>query len=116
MKPEEFVRNINQAIIDDNINIYKDLFATTDINTVTDKYWKEALSLYNDLGSHQKEVLFKIIRQVQVDSLSNIFGILDGRAFIEGQSKDFELIYDGKQLNNDLQDIFLEIDEENRED
>ncbi|GAA4277706.1 hypothetical protein [Aquimarina mytili] len=115
MKPEKFVRNISDSVINENLNVYKDLFETTAIDTVSDEYWKEALGLYNELDSFQKEVLFKIIRQTQVDSISNILGILDGRLYLEGQSSDFELTYDGKKLNNDLQDIFLEIDEESRE-
>lgn len=114
MTPEEFVRNINQVVINDNLDIYKDLFETTNIDTATDKYWKEALSFFNELSDSKKEIFFKIVRQVQVDALSNMFSILDGRTYIEEQSKDFDLVYDDKKLNLDLQDIFLEIDEETR--
>ncbi|PSU16341.1 transposase [Photobacterium kishitanii] len=114
MKPEEFVKKVKQSVIDDNLTIYKDLFKNTDADHVSDLYWKESLTFFKKLSDEEKETMFKIMRQVSVDTVSNIFGILDGISYLEGQSGDFLLTVDNKQeqLNGDLQDIFLEIEEE----
>lgn len=44
MNKEEFVTLLHQSIIKENRNFYRDIFNNTDINEVTDRYWKEALT------------------------------------------------------------------------
>ncbi|AJQ94842.1 hypothetical protein [Gynuella sunshinyii] len=114
MKPEEFVKKIRQSVLDENIAIYKDLFANTEIDQASDPYWQEALGLFKKLGDKEKETLFKIMRQVSVDTISNLFALLDGVSCLEDQDGDFSLTIENekKQLNGDLQDIFLEIEED----
>lgn len=113
MKPEEFVKKIRQSVLDENIAIYKDLFEGTSIDQATDLYWIEALGLFNKLSDDDKKILFKIMRQVSVDTISNIFALFDGINFLEDQTENFSLTLNDKQerLNGDLQDIFLEIEE-----
>jgi len=114
MKPEEFVKKIRQSVLDENIAIYKDLFANTEVDQVSDPYWHEALGLFNKLSDEEKETLFKIMRQVSVDAISNLFALLDGVSCLEDQDGDFSLTIENEQeqLNGDLQDIFLEIEED----
>ncbi|WP_430906563.1 hypothetical protein [Maribacter sp. 2-571] len=112
MKPEEFVNSIKELVINENLNIYKDLFETTNVDDVTDLYWKNALSFFRLLSDSQKSVFYQILRQVEVDTVSNIFAVLDGVTFLEGQERDFILEYEGKKVNVDLQDIFLESEED----
>lgn len=114
MKPEEFVKKIRQSVLDENIAIYKDLFETTEVDQASDPYWKEALDLFEKLGDKEKETLFKIMRQVSVDTISNMFALLDGVICLEEQDGEFSLTIENKQeqLNGDLQDIFLEIEED----
>ncbi len=49
------------------------------------------------------------MRQVIVDTLSNVFGVLDGSTPLENYRDYFHLAYgdDPQDLNGDLQDIFL---------
>ncbi len=115
MKPEKFVSNIRQSILADNLIIYRELFNETEIDQATDKYWKEALQLYKKLDKDDQEILFKIMRQVTADTISNLFGVLDGVSWLEDQEDDFKLSIDNdkqEKLNGDLQDIFLEAEEE----
>jgi putative transposase len=72
MKKEEFIQSLYQSVIKENGTIYQDLFANTDINAVKDSYWKEALMFYSELNDEGKELLFKLIEQVQVDTVSNV--------------------------------------------
>ncbi len=115
MKPEDFVKKIRESILDENVGIYKDLFNSTSVDEASDEYWKEALRFYGKLNSEERETLFKIIRQVSVDTISNLFGVLDGVTCLDDQGEDFTLTIgdDGKgKINGDLQDIFLEIEED----
>ena len=116
MNKEEFVKLLHQSIIKENRNFYRDIFNNTDINEVTDPYWKEALMFYSELSDKNKEILFKIIEQVEVDAVSNILGVLDGVVSIGEEDIEFKVtINDNNEpINGDLQDLFLEYDEENR--
>jgi hypothetical protein len=74
-----------QSVIKENRKIYQDLFENTDVNTVKDSYWKEALRFYSELNDEGKEILFKVIEQIQVDTVSNVLGIFDGKVSISGE-------------------------------
>ena len=52
------------------------------------------------------------MRQVMVDTLSNVFAVLDGVSMLSGQEEDFVLSHQGKRLNGDLQEIFLSQEED----
>lgn len=113
MKPIEFVNQIKKTVIDENSVIYKDLFINTDPNSSTDKYWVNALNFFNKLDPSDKEIFFKIIRQIEVDTTSNILGILDGTSWLENQEEEFKLTTKNSKepINGELQDIFLEQEE-----
>jgi len=113
MKPEEFVVKIKHTILDENAAIYKDLFEHTPIEQTSDPYWNDALKFFNQLGDNEKKVLFKIMRQVSVNTVSNFFAVLDGVSCLEGQDGDFNLTVgdEKKSLNGELQDILLELEE-----
>ena len=116
MKKEEFIKNLYQSVIKENRTNYQDLFANTDINTVNDAYWKGALKFYSELNDQNKEILFKVIEQIQVDTVSNLLGIFDGIVSISEEEIEINMTVEGidEQLNGELQDLFLEFDEENR--
>jgi hypothetical protein len=111
MKPAEFVAALRKEIVDENNQIYKKLLEETHHSDATDEYWKALLAFYSSLDSEQKKLILLVMRQVAVDTLSNIFAILDGISTLEGQSKEFSLSCSGSLLNGSLQDIFLEMEE-----
>jgi putative transposase len=116
MKKEEFIESLYQSVIKENGTIYQDMFAKTDINTVKDAYWKEALKFYSALNDEGKEILFKVIEQIQVDTVSNVLGIFDGIVSISEEEIEINMTVKGidEPLNGELQDLFLEYDEEKR--
>ncbi len=113
MKPEELVKRLKNSVIDENQEIYRDIFLNTDLGEATDPYWQSALALFAKLSNEDREVLFSIIRQVSVDTISNVLGVLDGVAVLDGYDGEFVLTTEGssEELNGDLQDFFLEIEE-----
>mgnify|MGYP001806337040 CR=1 FL=1 len=107
METIDFVNYLKKVIIDDNNQIYKELFETTHLEDVTDDYWESALKLFQNMSSGQRETLMKIIKQVQIDTLSNILYVLDNGIGLE------EIILSTKsepqtKFNGNLQDIFIE--------
>lgn len=108
MNAESFVNGIRKSIVEENLQLYKELFENT--APVNDIYWKEVLGFYSTLTTDQKDSLFKIIRQVEVDTVSNLLGVLDGVSWLENQTSPFIVTEKGKseQINGNLQDLFIE--------
>jgi len=112
MIPKAFASAVMREVIDENLSIYRDLFSKTPASEASDPYWCRALTLFDSLTEEQRFVLFEIMRQVSVDTASNILGVLDGVNTIEGGEAGFTLLSaTGQKLNGDLQSLFLEEDE-----
>ncbi|MCS6594492.1 transposase [Bacillus cereus] len=116
MNKQDIIKHLHQSVIRENLTAYRELFLNTNINEVTDPYWKEALKFYTELSNENKDVLFKIIEQIEVDTLSTVLGVIDEGVMIEDKEVEFELTINDNNdpVNGDLQDLFLEYDEENR--
>ena len=109
---EEFARRIYETIIENGENIYKDLYENTEITEKTIDYWKNALELYNSLNYDQKNVFMNIIKQTMIDTISNLFGVLDGSSTLSGGNMEFDIKINGISTEDEMQDTFLEIVEE----
>ena len=113
MTPDRFIDAVMKTVIDDGVESYKGIFARPGV--VTDPYWRRVLELYRSLPGRQRKVIFEIMRQVQVDTLSEIFGIVDGTSSLNGRFETFELVHKAGRrrvrLNGDLQDLLLEKEE-----
>ena len=72
--------------------------------------------MYKGLTDADKLVFFKVIKQIEIDTVSNILALLDGVTSLEGQDDEFNLSFKktNEKINGDLQDLFLEFDENNR--
>lgn len=112
MTPEEFVDALRRKIVDENSASYREMFDTTAPESATDPYFKEALRFYRTLQADEKQVLFKIIRQVIVDTMSNVLGVLDTSSSLHVRLRTVELRIDGQEMTGDLQAIFLAAEEE----
>ena len=108
MKEQQFVTAVYQSVIEDNLSIYKELFVNTKIQDASDPHWIKALTLFDHLSDSDKGILMDVIKQTMVDSISNIFGIIDGSSSLDNSSCELN---SGASLSGDLQSKFLEIDE-----
>jgi hypothetical protein len=113
MSPKDFVIGLHTTIVDENIEIYKNLFQNTVLENVSDPYWRNALVLFNTLSEEQRDIFFSVIKQVIVDTTSNLLGVIDGVSSFTGQENEFLLLASDshKSLSGDLQDLFLEEEE-----
>lgn len=109
---EEFARRIYKTIIEDGKELYKELYENTEITEKTIDYWKDALELYNSFNYKQKNVFMNIIKQTMIDTISSLFGILDGSSTLSGGNMEFDIKINGIGTEDEMQDTFLEIVEE----
>lgn len=111
MTPANFVNALRKEVINDNAVIFRDLFSNTKIESASDPYWKRALALFGDLSPEQKDVFFEVLRQIAVDTTSNLLGVIDGVNVPAGVVGRLELCIDGNKISGDLQSLFLEQEE-----
>lgn len=106
MNADNFTAQIKNAIIEENTGIYRDLFENTE--SASDPYWIRALALYNSLDATQRGVFMEVVRQTAIDTVSNVFAVVDGVTQLEGQDGDIRLRCGDDDLTGDLQDSFLQ--------
>lgn len=112
MTPKDLAAGLMREVVDENMAIYRTLFSQTSPDAASDQYWKRALALFASLSDEQRSVFFEVIRQVSVDTTSNVLGVIDGVNTLEEGQAGFILLYDQDQkLSGDLQSLFLVEDE-----
>ena len=114
MNTEVFVSGLREAVVEENIAIYRQIFSETALSSATDPYWQRALHLYANLTVEEREVLFEIMKQVAMDTVSNVLGVIDGVSVLGGMSQPLELRSGADVLSGDLQSQFLVLDEQAR--
>ena len=113
MTDSDFVKNIEEEVLNEMFNRYFNTMETLDRSLVNDPYWKKILTLYDTLDFSGKDNLKALVRLVMIDLLSNIFAKLDGVSSFNNQTNQFELRYGDATISGDLQEIFLMNVEEN---
>jgi len=104
---EEFIRRIYAAIVEDNLESYKNMFSGSN-NESTIDYMKAARSLYCALDESQKAIFFSMIKQVIIDTISNVFGVIDGVCGIDDKEWNCKMSINGQSTDDELSDSFLE--------
>jgi hypothetical protein len=111
MEPKEFVRAIKQRVIENDNNTYRDLLINAE--GAKDPIWNGMLSIYKKLSPQEKEKFIQFMRLIQVNTVSHIFGIIDGSTYLSEENDGMVLsTEDGETISGDLQDLFLEMEEE----
>lgn len=111
MSVSALVGAIRTSVIDENLKIYSDLFNETDRAEAADRYWSDALAFFDSLSEADRDMLFRIIRQVSIDAVSNVLGVLDGSSFAEGVDGEIvvQISPSGDVISGDLQDAFVSL-------
>jgi hypothetical protein len=108
MNDREFVDIIRRCIIEENLAYYTNIMESDEhIGKGLDDF----TLLYRSLPLEMREVFIRTVKRVEVDTISNILGILDGSSAIADYRGEFSLHYDeGQNITGDLQDFFLSDD------
>jgi hypothetical protein len=110
MTPEDFVSCIRREILEGNLALYKNSIArSTSGSEPGPQNWPRMAEFYRSLNNEDRQTFMAIVRQIIVDTLSNVLGILDGSTLLEKHRGYFKLTYgdEARKLNGELQDLFL---------
>jgi hypothetical protein len=108
MNDKEFINILRRYIIDENLAYYISIMKSDEhIGGGLDDF----TLLYRSLPLEMREVFIRTVKRVEIDTISNILGILDGSSPIADYRGEFSLHYDeGQNITGDLQDFFLSDD------
>ncbi len=112
MTDEEFISAIRNGVIEANLSVYKEELATTASEQATDPYWRQLLAFYGRLEPLDRELLLRVMRQVMVDTVSSLLGVLDGATKLENVPDDIQVSICDERLDGDLQEVFLAAEED----
>ena len=109
MTPQQLIACIRAEVLDQNMADYQSMLCENSLSGPKSQYWKQMAMFNMSLNDEQRRQFEFAIRQVMVDTISNMLGILDGTSILEKYREEFSLKYgdDEKELNGDLQDFFL---------
>src|SRR6266516_3890375 len=110
MTAEEFVSCIRREVLEANLAMYKNSIARSPSDSDAEHgNWPKMAEFYRSLSNEERQEFMAIVRQIMVDTLSNVFGILDGSTLLEKDRGYFQLTYgdEARKLNGELQDLFL---------
>ena len=110
----EFVKRIYSTVVEEGSQTYKERFS--DCTKVKEESeWR----LYQELNESQKREYLNLIRMVIIDTIAEIFGILDGSSRVTerkkstlGKAVDCAVSINGINVESKLQEIFLALLEE----
>ena len=99
---EQMISSIFEELLEDNSSNYKRELSKP-VDSKPDLYSRVRCALAK-LSASEREDIFRIF----ADSASVIFGTLDGTHFPNNIDEDFILKYNNKEIQGNLQDIFIE--------
>lgn len=111
MEAIKFVTVVRERVIEDDNQVYQELLENT--LEAKDPIWGNILPIYKSLTKEQRLAFLQFLRLIQVNTLSHVFGILDGSTDLSDSDESFVLKTEQSEdvINGDLQDIFLEMEE-----
>lgn len=112
MATEFFVQQIKRDIVDENTAYYVDILENFDISELSGDFWYDTIKCYRTLSSDEKKSFDTFIRQIIIDTLSNIFGIVDGTVDFPTE---LELRDESDNRLEDIQDHFLSLIEDSEQ-
>jgi len=104
---KEFIEKVYESIVVGNVQIYTEMIEDKDTDR-TVEFWKSARKIYRELDDSQHKAFIDFIRQVIIDTISNVFGVLDGICGIDSKEWLCSVTINGESTEDDLQDTFLE--------
>ena len=104
---EKFTKDIYKNLISSGTERYRHMYESMSQQIHCDGYWGDIKKFYDSLTIQQRNVFFSVIEQTMIDTISGIFGVLDGSSNLNGNVYECDVIVNGIDMDHDLQDYFL---------
>lgn len=106
-KDELVVKSFLSEILGESLNYYIDNLTDSSKSIGDEDPYARARSVIIKLSTEEQKKIFKFLRLVIIDTISTIFGTIDGSHFPPNIDGDFILEYDGIEIQGSLQDELI---------
>lgn len=109
MNPVDLILGFRKRILREGSKNYRQNI----LNKSNDKIpeYEGITKIFNKLTNTEQEDLLKFMRLVSIDTTSELLGWLDGNYMVEDQDDFPELKIEDKEVNGDLQAIWIALEE-----
>lgn len=108
-----FGEKMYKSVVKEGIKAYKKMYENMP-NNYDSAYWGNISKFCNKLNDEDKKAFYSIIEMILEDVTAHVLGILDGVCSLAGGGAfNSEVIIDGEDMENDLQESFLVYIDEN---
>ena len=101
------VNSILDELLNERLEYYKNNLSNSSEPINGDDPYARARSIIIKLSNEEQKKIFNFLRLVMIDTMSAIFGTIDGSHFPPNISGDFILEYDGDEIQGSLQDELI---------
>lgn len=108
MNANDLVSCVKATLVDNALRDYLEALEKFPRDEVADPYWQSVLKLYDSVAPQEKMTIIEIMRQVTIDSIAGMFGILDGTIVCPHGEEIRVMNLEQVVISGDLQDRFLE--------
>ena len=105
MNPERLAEGINELLIDDALESYKNMYILKNLPNDPTVYEQDIFNVLSVLDSNSKESFYRLIENVLNDTVTSFCALLDGSCGYIGQDSDLLLYSEDskeKRLNGNL--------------
>jgi hypothetical protein len=110
MNPERLAEGINELLIDDALNSYKEMYVSSELPDIPTEYQQDIFNVLSALDSDAKHSFYRLIDNVLNDTVTSFCAFLDGSCGYVGQDSGL-LLYSEDNKNEPLNgDLMMYLD------
>lgn len=105
-KTEQFVKAVYETVVQEGLHTYKEMYEEEVSPSDTDLY-SHAIHMYQQMNPEQQKLMMHIIEVVMVETVSHVFGLIDGSSGLIDSDIEATLLLDDVDTEGELQDSFI---------
>lgn len=109
---EHFVKALHADVVDEAVSSYAEMYGGMDVSKMSNKRGIDKVSYYQSLSDDDRRIFKMFIRDVMVDTVSHVLGVLDGTTTLAEYEGEPTLLLDSVNTESELQDSYLRMIEE----
>ncbi|OGX80406.1 hypothetical protein A6395_01620 [Exiguobacterium sp. SH31] len=105
-KTEQFVKAVYATVVQDGLHDYKKMYEDEITLSDSDPY-TNAIHMYQQMDAERQKLMMHLIEVVMVDTVSHVFGLIDGSSTLNDSDIEATLLLDDVDTEGELQDSFI---------
>lgn len=105
-KTEQFVKAVYETVVQEGLHTYREMYEEEVSSSDTDLY-SQAIHMYQQMDAEQQKLMMHLMEVVMVDTVSNVFGVIDGSSSLNDSDMEATVLLDDVDTEGELQESFI---------